>query len=158
MRKLIWLASVLLVTGVLTSCSVWPERKPRKWSDVTGGESLERAFWNDLKAKNWNDLEMHIAATYVLVTPEGTLERAQALEHWKQLDIREYSLGDFNVQLNGNAYVVSYAVTVRGTIAGKPLPTTPIRAMTVWQQYARLWLALAHFAAPASNTSLDISK
>ncbi len=158
MRRLFWLAWVFVVIAMLTSCSVWPERKPQKWSDVTGGESLERAFWNDLKAKNWKDLEMHIAATYLLVTPGGTLERAQALERWKQLEIQDYSLGDFNIQLNGNAYIVSYVVTLRGTLAGKPLPSAPIRAMTVWQQYARLWLALAHSAAPASNTSFEVSK
>lgn len=118
---------------------------------MTGGESLERAFWNDLKAKNWKDLEPHFAANYVLVTPEGTFDHSQALERWKQLDLQEYSLGDFNIQLNGNAYIVSYTVTLRGTFAGKPLPANPIRAMTVWQQYARLWLTLAHSAMPSSS-------
>jgi hypothetical protein len=148
-----WIGLLFIGMGMLTSCSVWPERKPQKWTDVTGGESLERAFWNDLKAKNWKDLEPHIASNYVLVTPDGTFDHAEAIERWKQLDIQEFSLGDFNIQLSGNAYIVSYAVTVRGTLAGKPVPVTPIRAMSVWQQYARYWLTLAHSATPSTTGS-----
>jgi hypothetical protein len=158
MRQRIWVGLLLLAMGMLTSCSVWPEHKPQKWTDVTGGESLERAFWNDLKAKNWKDLEPHIASNYVLVTPDGTFGHAEAIERWKQLEIQDFSLGDFNIQLSGNAYIVSYAVTVRGTLAGKPIPATPIRAMSVWQQYARDWLTLAHSATPSTTGSAAATK
>jgi hypothetical protein len=151
MRSKIRVIAVLVVIVTLSGCTMWPERKPLAWTDVTGGESLERAFWHDLKAKNWKDLEPHVAGTYVLVTPDGTFDRTAALESWRQLDIQDYSLGEFTVQLNGNAYVVSYTVTMKGTFAGKTLPSTPIRAMTVWQQYARDWLALAHSATPVTN-------
>jgi len=158
MRIRLWLVWLLLAVGLLTGCSVWPERKPQKWTDVTGGESLERAFWNDLKAKNWKDLEPHIASNYVLVTPDGTFDHAQALERWKSLDLQDYSLGDFNIQLSGNAYIVSYSVTIRGKLAGKPLPTTPVRAMSIWQQYARDWLTLAHSATPATDNPQNTAK
>jgi hypothetical protein len=158
MRTDIGLAGLLLAMGILTACSVWPEHKPQKWTDVTGGESLERAFWNDLKAKNWKDLEPHIASNYVLVTPEGTFNHAEALERWKRLDLQEYSLGDFNIQLSGNAYIVSYSVMMRGTLAGKPLPTTPVRAMSVWQQYARDWVTLAHSATPSAGNPQNTAK
>jgi hypothetical protein len=157
MRRSVLLSIPLLAISLLAACTMWPERKPQKWTDVTGGESLERAFWSDLKGKNWKDLEPHIAATYVLVTADGTFDRTQALERWKQLDIQDYSLGEFNIQLNGNAYVVSYTVNLRGRLAGKPLPSTPLRAMTVWQQYARDWLTLAHSATPTA-ISADSAK
>jgi hypothetical protein len=158
MRTHIGLAGLLLAIGILTACSVWPEHKPQKWTDVTGGESLERAFWNDLKAKNWKDLEPHIASNYVLVTPDGTFNHAEALERWKGLDLQEYSLGDFNIQLSGNAYIVSYSVTMRGTLAGEMLPTTPVRAMTVWQQYARDWVTLAHSVTPSADNPQNSAK
>jgi hypothetical protein len=152
MRNRICVTGLLVVMVMLSGCTMWPERKTQTWTDVTGGESLERAFWRDLKAKNWKDLEPHVAATYVLVTPDGSFDRTAALERWRQLDLHDYSLGEFTIQLNGNAYVVSYTVTMKGTMAGKTLPSTPIRAMTVWQQYARDWLALAHSATPATYT------
>lgn len=137
-----------LIVTVLAGCTMWGEHKPRGWKDVTGGESLERVFWQELKAKNWPELESHLASTYVLVTSEGTLDRAAAIERWKQLEIQDYSLGDFRIELNGNTYVVSYTLTIRGKLAGDSLPATPIHAMTVWQQYARDWLAIAHSASP----------
>jgi hypothetical protein len=147
MRKAL-MGLVLSLVLPLAGCTMWREHKPHVWKDVTGGESLERVFWHQLKAKNWPELESHLASTYVLVTPEGTLDRAAAIERWKQLEIQDYSLGDFIVELNGNTYVVSYTLTVRGKLAGQALPATPIHAMTVWQQYARDWLAIAHSAAP----------
>jgi len=137
----------------LSGCTIWGEHKPHAWTEVTGGESLERVFWEQVKNKKWTELEPHLAATYVLVTPERSFERAAALEHWKQLDVREYSLGDFNVQPNGNTYVVAYTLILRGKLAGQPLPNTPMRAMTVWQHLARDWYAIAHSAAPATSST-----
>jgi ketosteroid isomerase-like protein len=133
----------------LCGCTVWSERKPRVWKDITGGESLERVFWQQVKAKNWNELVPHLASNYVLVTPEGTLDRDAAIERWKHLEIEDYSLGDFNIQLSGNAYVVAYTLMLRGSLAGQPLPATPLRAVTVWQQQGREWIAIAHSVATA---------
>jgi len=148
-----WLMLALISACILVGCTAWSEHKPRTWKDVTGGESLERLFWRELQAKNWAELEPHLAPTYVLVTPEGTFDRAAAIERWKQYEIQEHSLGEFNIQLNGNAYIVSYTLTLRGKLAGQPIPEGPIHAMTVWQQQAREWVAIAHSATPAANPS-----
>ena len=137
----------------MSGCTMWREHKPHAWNEVTGGESLERVFWEQVKNKKWTEMEPHLAATYVLVTPEGSFERAPALERWKQFDIREYSLGDFNVQPNGNTYVVAYTLILHGRLAGQPLPDTPMRAMTVWQHLAREWYAIAHSATPAAGST-----
>ena len=94
----------------------------------------------------------------ILTKFDGTFDHAQALERWKSLDLQDYSLSDFNIQLSGNAYIVSYSVTIRGKLAGKPLPTTPVRAMSVWQQYARDWLTLAHSATPATDNPQNTAK
>jgi Domain of unknown function (DUF4440) len=145
-----WCGLVLMaVIGVmLTGCTVWGEHKPSAWTDVTGGESMERVFWRQVKAKDWAGVEQHLAGNYVLSSPSGVYDAAEAIEHWKQLEIEDYSLGDFNVQLNANAYVVTYTASVRGKLAGQPLPPGPVRAMTVWQQVARNWVAIAHSVAP----------
>jgi ketosteroid isomerase-like protein len=139
---------LLAIAITLPACSVWSEHKPTAWTDVTGGESLERVFWREVKAKDWAGVEQHLAGNYVFVTPSGVYDAAEAIERWKQLEVEDYSLGDFNVQLNGNAYVVTYTATVRGKRAGQPLPEGPIRAMTIWQQVARNWVAVAHSVAP----------
>jgi hypothetical protein len=152
-KRLTALVLSLMTMPCMAGCTVWGVHKPRAWTEVTGGESLERVFWDQVKNKKWTELEPHLAATYVLITPEGNFDRAAALEHWKQLDVREYSLGDFKVQPNGNTYVVAYTVILRGKLAGQPLPDTPMRAMTVWQQLARDWYAIAHSASPATSST-----
>src|SRR5436853_2082077 len=108
MRKpMIRLNFALILVLLWSGCTVWHERPAKTWSDVTGGESLERVLWRDIKAKDWKDLEPHLAPNFVLVTPSGSFDRIAALEHWKGLELEDYTLGDFNIQLNGDTYVVS---------------------------------------------------
>src|SRR5207244_3752161 len=131
MRKRLTALVLSLMTMLWwAGCTMWGERKPHVWKDVTGGESLERVFWEQVKNKKWAELEPHLAATYVLVTREGTLDRTTGLEYWKQLEIREYSLGDFNVQPNGNTYVVAYTLSLHGS----PLGETLVRDARVCQE------------------------
>jgi hypothetical protein len=39
---------------------------------------------------------------------------------------------------------VSYTIAMRGTIAGQPLPSEPVRMMSVWQKQKAGWMAIAH--------------
>lgn len=116
----------------------------KAWTDVTGGESLERNFWREVKDRNWTELERHLAGNFVSASPRGTRDRAATLDYLKQLQLDEYSLGDFQVELNGQALVVNYSLTVKGTMEGRALPTAPIRMMSVWQQQKAGWTAIAH--------------
>ncbi len=34
---------------------MWREHTVNKWADATGGEGLERSFWNEVKNNNWNE-------------------------------------------------------------------------------------------------------
>jgi hypothetical protein len=137
---------LLCAVVLLQACTLWREHKVvNNWLDATGGEGLERSFWKDVKAKNWNELERHIASNYVSFTPEeGRLDRAAMLQHLQPLQLDDYSLGDFQIELNTATLVVTYTITMRGTFAGGALPTKPVRMMTVWQQQKKGWMAIAH--------------
>jgi ketosteroid isomerase-like protein len=141
------LAVFLLLSAVLLlgGCTMWREHAVSKWTDATGGEGLERSFWKEVQAKNWTELGRHVTGNYVSFTPEeGRLDRAAAIEHLRKLQLEEFSLGDFLVELNGQTLVVTYTITMRGTFEGQPVPTSPVRMMTVWQQQKAGWLAIAH--------------
>ena len=143
---------VFLWLLALTGCTVWGEHKPTAWTDITGGESLERVFWHEVQAKHWAELESRLAPNFVLVTPDGTFDRTAAIEHLKGLDVRDYSIGELQSQLNGNTYTVSYILNLRGTLDGKTVPA-PLRAMSVWQKQVReQWVAIAHSAMPLRST------
>ncbi len=129
----------------LVSCSVWREHAVNSWSDVTGGESLERNFWKEIKTRNWNELSRHLAGNYIAVTPEdGRMDRDTAIERFKTFQLDDYSLGDFQVELNGSTLLITYAITMRGSYKGQPLPALPVHMMTVWQQQKAGWMAIAH--------------
>jgi hypothetical protein len=135
----LWISLLLL-----SACTVYSEHPVKTFSDATGGEGLERAFWRDVQKQDWKDVERHLAGNFVYATPGKTLERAEALELFQQMQIQEYSIGDLSTEMNRDAFVVTYAVTLRGTRHGQAFPDQPQRRMSVWQQQKNGWVMIAH--------------
>jgi hypothetical protein len=143
MRKFsLWL--VLICALMLQGCTVWADHAVKNWQDATGGESLERNFWQEVKAKNWAELERHLAGNFTSSSPQGVKDRAATLERLKTLQIEEYSLGNFVVELHGTTLVVNYDFTARRSWQGHPLAATPLHMMSVWQHQKSGWVAIAH--------------
>lgn len=155
-RRAVTSVLAFAILASLIGCTVWGEHKPTAWTDITGGESLEHVFWREVQAQHWADLESHLAPNFVLIIPTGTFDRAAALDHFKQLQLHDYSIGELQSQLNGNTYTVTYILNIRGVINGRSVPNAPLRAMSVWQRQVReQWVMLAHSATPmiTSNDS-----
>jgi hypothetical protein len=132
---------------------VWREHPgSSKWTDATGGEGLERSFWKEVKAKRWNELEHHLASNYVAISPQGgRLDKTAALAQIQQLQLDDYTLGDLQGEMNSDTFVVTYTVAMRGKLSGQPLPTEPLRMMTVWQREKAGWMAIAHSVLGPEN-------
>lgn len=148
------LSLVLLICGMalLPACTVWKERPATAFSQATGGEDLERVFWKEIKAKHWDEVDRRIASNFVSINAEGQHDRTVTMERLKQLNLKDYSLGDFQTELNGNTFVVAYTITLHGTRNGQPLPEEPQRVLTVWQQQKKGWVEIAHSTlAPAAK-------
>ena len=122
---------------------MWKEHPAQSFSDATGGESLERVFWQQVKAKNWTEVERRLAGNYVSLNAQGGMDRAATLEHLKQLQIDDYSLGDFQVELNADTLVVVYSATVQGKVGGQPVPQVPMHIMSAWQKQKAGWMMIA---------------
>jgi hypothetical protein len=134
MRKFL---SVLVLLALSTACTIWKQQKPA-WSNVTGGENLERLLWQEIKAKNMAAVEKHMAPTFVFLSSSGPLDRAATLQRLKDLNLSDYSLGEFNVQPNAADLVVTYTAVLGGQT---------FHMMTVWQQAPSTktgWVAIAH--------------
>src|SRR5581483_11123131 len=121
MRVRLALFSLLIASLSLTACTLWPEQRPNtsNWTQSTGGEALERNFWKEIKAKNWTELERHIAANFVSINPNGMNDRPGALERFKTFDVEDFSFGDVDTQMNGNTFVVTYTLTLTGKRDGR---------------------------------------
>ena len=128
----------------LSACTVYPEHAVKTIADATGGAGFEQAFWRDIQEQNWKDLDHHIAANFVYVTPTGRLERAAALEEIEKMRVLEYSIGDLSTEMNGNTFTVTYTIMLHGSMGASGFPDQPERRMTVWQQQKSGWVAIAH--------------
>lgn len=139
---------MMLLLGTLLGfegCTVYGERPVRAIADATGGAGFEQALWREIKERDWKDLDRHIASNFVLVTPAGRLERAAALERLHSMRVVEYSIGELESEMNGNTFVVTYSIVLRGDGGnGQDFPDQPQRRMTVWQQQKSGWVAIAH--------------
>ena len=143
MRRLVVASLLAVVLSASPACTVYPYREAKAFTDATGGESAERAFWNAVEQKHWKAIDSHIAPNFVYVTPAGRMERAAALEQIQKMQIQEVSLGDFSTEMNGDTFVVTYTVTLRGTADGQPLPAQPQRRVSVWQKQKTAWVLIS---------------
>lgn len=128
----------------ISACTFSPDRPVRAFSDATGGEGLERVFWKEVKAQDWNEVDRILASNYLGSTPTGTLTRDAALAQYHQWQLKDYSLGDLTTQHHGLTIIVTYKITLVGTAGSGPLPSAPLQMMTVWQQQKRGWVMVAH--------------
>jgi hypothetical protein len=144
---------LVFVLTFASACTFYREHPARAFSEATGGEGLERVFWKEVQAANWVEVERALASNYVGVTPAGELDRSATVEQYRGWQLKDYTLGDLKTEMNGTTFVVTYTITLNGTINGaagngaagsQPLPSTPQRMMTVWQQQKAGWVVIAH--------------
>jgi hypothetical protein len=144
MNRCIAGAALLLALLVCCSCTVWKEQPAKQFSQATGGEELERLLWQEIKAGHWTDVEYRIASNYMAITRHGTEDRAGAIAYFKSLKIDDYTLGDFQTQLNSNTFVIVYTIQLHGTQGGQPITAGAHRVLTVWQEQKSGWMMIAH--------------
>lgn len=137
----------LLLILMMPSCTFYGDHPARTAEEATGGEGLERVFWKNVAARNWIEIDHALASNYTGVTGAGNLDRAAALDQYRQWQLKDYSIGDLKTELNGTTVVVTYTITLNGTAAAQPLPSTPQRMMSVWQQEKLGWVVIAHSAS-----------
>lgn len=147
-RSVLMLLVAALVLG-LAGCTIGEQKQPTAWSSATGAEQFERLLWQEIKAKNWSQVERRLAPTFAEVTSTGSRDRAQTLERLKALDLADFSLGDLQVRPAGGDMVVAYAITLRASSGAE----TTLHMMTVWQQVKGGWIAIAHSEANAASPS-----
>ena len=128
---------------LLSACTMYS--KPKKgFAGATGGEQLEKQLWEEIKAKDWKELEPRLAPMMVSNSPDATRDKAATLDHWKKWDVQSVSLSDVQVQSAGADFVVTATLTATGTFGGQPAPSQPVHTMTVWQQVSKGFVVVAH--------------
>ncbi len=144
-KRLIVLLAVFTFT---LGCSMW--NKPVSgWKGATGGEQIEQLFWKDVQAKNWQEVDRHLAGTFTATGPGGLLDRSGFMNSLQQSGISDVSLSDCKVQSNGADLVVACTVHARSTQAS----ATAFSSLSVWQQLKKGWVMVAHSQSPLASAT-----
>lgn len=132
----------VVVILLLTGCTIGKEPKHPNWKNATGAEQYERLMWQAIRDKKWQDLESHVASTFVGVNPRGqSLDRAGWVDYWKAAPVRDFNLGEVSTQPNGPDITVTYALNLNSGPA--------LRVISVWQQVKGGWMLIATSITPA---------
>ena len=151
MARLVTTACLFVCLWGLSGCTVYGQKPVKTLADATGGEGLERALWKDIRNKDWKDVGKHAASNFVYTSADARLDRAAALAEFARIDLKDYSISDLTTELNGTVFVVSYTISLQGTIDGRPILAKPQRRMTVWHQQKSGWMMIAHAVTEVAN-------
>lgn len=152
MRKALLVAVLLsFATPLFSACTIWREPRVHTWRSATGGQHYERLMWQEIQAGNWRQVEMRLSGTFVSISAAGVHHREDFLRLLRPLQLDHFEISDLQVRPAGADTVVTYAVRLRGSYAGRPLPSEPLRMMTVWQQVGKAWVVVAHAAVLAAE-------
>ncbi|HXE89782.1 MAG TPA: nuclear transport factor 2 family protein [Terriglobales bacterium] len=143
-------SALLLVVFLLDGCTMWKEKQSPTWSSATGAEQFERLLWQEIKARNWPEVEKRLGANLVVVTPNGKRDRAAHMEYLKGLEITDYSIGEMEVTPNGDDMVLTYTMTMQGTLKGQPMGAATRQMLSVWQQVGTNWIAVVQVWMPVT--------
>jgi hypothetical protein len=138
--------AIAMLTASTLSCTIW-NKPARGWSGATGGEQIEKLFWDDVKEKNGKSIDQHVASTFAGYGNGGTLDRAAFVQQLQSYRLTAVSLSDCRSQLNGADVVITCTVRRQGTLDGQPLAPA-ISSLSVWQQAKKGWIMIAHSEAP----------
>ncbi len=137
-KHLLCVAVLLLLAG----CTGTP--KHPAWTNATGAEQCERLMWQSIQNKQWHEVDHHLAPLFMGVNTAGqSLDHAAWIEHWKQAQVKDYSLGELSAQPAGTDVVVSYIVHFNDGAVGRIPPGSGVRVVSVWQSVKKGWVLIS---------------
>jgi ketosteroid isomerase-like protein len=132
---------------VLSACTMWPEKRNPNWQQATGAEQFERLYWQELKAKNWKELEAHTASNFTHASAAGVRNKQETIATYKQNPLVDYQLGNFDVVAHGDTAIVNFTADFTYTDeSGKTIGPVHNRIQTVWKQHKTGWVLLSKAA------------
>lgn len=109
------------------------------------GQQLEQQMWADMVARNWSAVEARMADHFQSVHTDGARDKAGEMALIRGLDIAQPpELTDWKVTQNGDALIVTYAITTQETINGKVIDNRKAMRLSVWQRIGSDWKWISH--------------
>ena len=134
MKKLIAFALITLIatSGILFA------------SDKDTLTTAEKAAWQNIKDKKWDDFKKMFSADFKGVYSDGIHSLDKELAGVKTLDIKSYTLGDIDVvMVDKDAALLTYSVTFEASEGGKDA-TGKMNAASLWKKEGSDWRVVFH--------------
>lgn len=110
---------------------------------ISQGEALERQMWEDIKAKNWNAVELRLAPYYQTAEFDGARDLSQTLDQLKSLDVNDFAISNIKVTTGPDVFIVTYDISVSETFNESRISSNAPR-ISVWQNNQGIWQWVAH--------------
>jgi hypothetical protein len=118
---------------------------------VTEADAIarEKAIWDTIKAKDYDAFGNMLADDQVEVSGEGVFDKAASITAVKDFEPVELTFSDWKFSsIDKDAFIVTYAVSVKGKFKGKEFPTESSRCSSAWVNHGGKWLATYHQESP----------
>ncbi len=138
--------AIVFVFVCTAACTLW--KKPGTgWSAATGGEQLEKLFWDDVKARDFKRLDQRVGGTFAGSGPSGPINRDAFMRELQAYQLTSVSLANCATQSNGADLMVACVVRREGSAPGLRAAST----LSVWQQLKKGWVMVAHSESPLAS-------
>lgn len=118
---------------------------------LTSMDGHERVMWELVQAGNQPELRAHMAESFVQSGPEGARDREAVLAEYAEMKLTGFEMSDVQSWPNGADMLITYTLTLRGTLNERPLSGRPVRILTVWQTVKRGWVQVAQGLTPMAQ-------
>ncbi len=108
------------------------------------GDRLVRQLWGSLQQGNYDGVEAMLAPAFQSVHEGGVRDREQEIAYLRGMKVNEYSLGNIVATGGDSLYVVSYRLTLKGSLNGRPLVINGAPRLSVFAREGGVWRWTAH--------------
>jgi len=118
---------------------------------IEGAFTREVALWEAYRANDRRRLEALIHPDALDVGPAGSRDRDRVIAALARMEIRSYSIENFELRAFENLEVVSYLAVVDGTYEGEPFAASRVFASTVWMREGDSWRVVHRHESPSPS-------
>ena len=105
----------------------------------------EKAAWEAIKSKDYDAFAAMLASDSVEVSPGNVYDKAGTVANVKDFEPTEVIFSDWKyLQLDKDAFVVTYTVKSSGKFKGKEFPSESARASSAWVNRDGKWVSVYH--------------
>ena len=134
----------MILLAILVATPMFAGEKTEKETDDTFGEKAVTQLWTMLAKGDVVSLDKLMAEGFQSVHRDGPRDKKGELDLIKNLNIKDYELGNFKTTRHNDIYIVTYTVSVAENIDEKQLKKTKAERMSIFAKTSQGWQWLAH--------------